>query len=270
MILESLVKDDRIISFDCVKSQLTKETKRISIPDHLVGHPEIQGAIKLGLVRLQQSLIHQEEYKQPEVQRTKFVCRHTSAISLDCIKRLVAPGTVVEIPNHFLSEPEVANAITWGFLVQGGTESFSEVQSLRDNSAVPQTKTINPDVMAYSPEAKPILDELKISDIIENPTEVRNKREENILKTDAKDDVFDFLPKTEETAASDDEIFGFLPQAPKPEPVVEAKVETKTEVIETAVVTEAPKPKAKAPKATAPSTDSSFDFFDIYNKTEGK
>jgi hypothetical protein len=118
MILESLIKDGSKLTLDCAKATLSKGSK-VEIADEYWLKPEVQNAIKLGLVRLVGSPPPATPATSAKVEenRKKFRSAWTSKLTFDCIKDYVDPGGIIHIPESKLTNSEVQNAIAWGMLV---------------------------------------------------------------------------------------------------------------------------------------------------------
>lgn len=117
MILKSLIEDERKLTIDCCKATI-KKNMTVEIPDEMFRNAEVQGAIKLGFVKV----IGDEPKPQPVpaavmVPEKKLKNVTTMRISLDCIKGLVMPGCYIDIPVDKIEFSEVQNAIQSGWLV---------------------------------------------------------------------------------------------------------------------------------------------------------
>jgi len=114
MILESLVQNDMRVCLDCAKATLVRGG-RITISDEFYQHREVQGAIKLGYIKLVGDPPAAYAAK-PKESTTKLKNIWGNKIVIDCIKGTVEPGCLIEIPESVMSSKEVQNALAWGML----------------------------------------------------------------------------------------------------------------------------------------------------------
>ena len=116
MIVESLIQDESKLTLDCAKATLHKGSKA-EIEDALYWTPEVQGAIKLGMLRVVGKTPDPlpVEAGKPE-EKFKYKNVHTTKVCLECIKDYADPGGIISIPESKIPEREVQNAIAWGML----------------------------------------------------------------------------------------------------------------------------------------------------------
>jgi hypothetical protein len=117
MILQSLITDARRISFDCCKKTMAKNDS-LELPDSLYQNAEIQGAIKLGFVKLVGNTpIAYEAATIVRLKEKRIKNISTLKIGLDCIKGTVMPGQTVTITEDKFVSLEVQNALSMGVLM---------------------------------------------------------------------------------------------------------------------------------------------------------
>jgi len=172
MVLESLIQDDRKLTLDCCHATITKNTKAVEIPDEMFRMPEVQGAIKLGLVKL---VGDEPVVKAPPaavmIPEKKLKNVTGSKISLDCIKGLAMPGCYISVPANKIDEYEVQNAIQSGWLV--------DEDNPLPQKPIPTTKHIP-------------LEELTAADVNMGPSELTLPGQKKVLQRSApsEDDFF--------------------------------------------------------------------------------
>lgn len=138
MILRSLFEDDMTLSFELVegwdeeklgfgadepmdhklqvKARMGKGDE-IDVPDMFWGHPEIVGAINMGLIELvgkpPKTRAKPEEVEEKKV---RLVNKSSSKLAFECIKDYVEPGQNLWVPESKMDEREIQNALDWGLL----------------------------------------------------------------------------------------------------------------------------------------------------------
>lgn len=125
MIIESLKNDKSKITFDGVPelrfhgAMLTLTTgATIELPDHLYNSSEVQGAIKLGFIKVvgEPPVLAQEE-AAPTEKKIKLMSKAKTRMAFDCIKGSVSPGEMIHVPESKYYHPEIQNALNWGLLI---------------------------------------------------------------------------------------------------------------------------------------------------------
>lgn len=119
MIIESLISDDKRVAFDCCKATIARGDT-IEIRDEFYHHAEIQGAIKLGLVKIvgdAPTVANPADAIVADERCVKFVSRAGTTMAFDCIKKYVAPNDFILVPESKLEHAEIRNAIDSGWLV---------------------------------------------------------------------------------------------------------------------------------------------------------
>jgi hypothetical protein len=115
MILESLIKDDQRVTFDCCKATISKGGI-VEIPDIYYSSAEVRGAIKLGLVRL----VGAEPMAAPSeltvIKKTRYRNRSPHLLTFECVKGSVPKGGFIDIPDNLMHEREIQNALAWNML----------------------------------------------------------------------------------------------------------------------------------------------------------
>ena len=146
MILESKITDASKLALDCAKATMEKGSK-IDIEDIHYKSPEVQDAIKLGLISVvgQPPVFPEEPLGFEPEKLIRFRNNYSTKLCFECIKDYADPGMFVRIPVCKIDEPEIRNAINAGWLIN------------EDN---PEQ---NPVIHSGTPVH---LDELKASDII--------------------------------------------------------------------------------------------------------
>lgn len=115
IILESLIKDNSKLTFDCAKATISRD-ERIEIKDDLYWNPEIQNAINMGLVKLNGPVPPLPDENLPGNTRVKLRNVSESRIAFDCIQDSAGPNQLILVPVNKLGEPEVQNAINMGLI----------------------------------------------------------------------------------------------------------------------------------------------------------
>lgn len=119
MILESLITDGRAWTLDCHKATVRKGDI-IEVPDQLYFHPEVQGGIKLGFVKVvgdAPAVSPPEVIKMEEETKVRMKSEAVGILAFDCIKASVVPNGTIMIPQSKMSDPEIRSAIDAGLLV---------------------------------------------------------------------------------------------------------------------------------------------------------
>jgi len=190
MILRALFQDESRITFDCAKATMLKGSI-IDISDAHWKQPEIQNAIRMGLVELvgPEPILPGEALGMSPEQEIRFRNVYDSKLCFDCMKSYVDPGKIISISVSKIDMVEIRNAISYGWLVNVETE----------NDNVPHRGLTAP----------VLLEELTAKDILP-PSE---KTEENKAKE---------LLKVAET---------IVPSVPEPTPEVSAQKAVPEEVL---------------------------------------
>jgi hypothetical protein len=115
MVLESLIKDDQKVTFDCCKATITKGGM-VEIPDIHYSHAEIRGAIKLGLVRLVGPEPAVVQSSMHLIKKIKLRNRSPHLLTFECVKGSVVSGACIDIPETLMNEREIQNALAWNML----------------------------------------------------------------------------------------------------------------------------------------------------------
>lgn len=118
MILESHIRDESKITFDCAKATLHRGSK-VNIDDIHYKSPEIQNAIRMGLVSIvgQPPVFPEEAIGLEPEKLIRFRNNYSTKLCFECIKDYADPGMMVRVPVSKLEEPEIRNAIHCGWLV---------------------------------------------------------------------------------------------------------------------------------------------------------
>ena len=164
MILESLIKDERKITFDCAKATMRRGSK-IEIADEYWKSKEIQNAIKMGLVAIvgPEPILPQEPMGIAPEKKIRFRNNHPTKLCFECIRDYVESGKIVWIPGSKIDEPEIRNAIFAGWLTN------------EDNPEATPQPTRGPAIQ---------LEELTIDDIINDiPKETAKSEAAEILSS---------------------------------------------------------------------------------------
>jgi len=170
MVLESLITDGRTLTLDACKATITKNTRAVEIPDEMYRTAEVQGAIKLGLVKIVgEPPVAKVLPASAFVPEKKLKNVTSSRISLDCVKGLVMPGCYISIPVDKLDVYEVQNAVQSGWLID-------------EANPLPQ-KPIP--TMKHIP-----LEELTAADVNDGPSELTLPGQQKVLKRSAVEDDF--------------------------------------------------------------------------------
>jgi hypothetical protein len=124
MILKALFQDESKVTFDCAKATMSKGSI-IDISDAHWKQPEIQNAIKMGLIELigPEPILPGEALGMAPEQEIKFRNVYDSKLCFDCMKSYVDPGKVISISVSKIDMVEVRNAISYGWLVNVETEN---------------------------------------------------------------------------------------------------------------------------------------------------
>lgn len=115
MLLESLIKDEQRVTFDCCKATVIRGVT-VEIADIHYSAAEIRNAIKLGLVRLVGPEPVSQQSMTALVRKIKLRNRTPHLLTLECIKGSVASGSFVDIPENLMNEREIQNALAWNML----------------------------------------------------------------------------------------------------------------------------------------------------------
>jgi hypothetical protein len=173
MVLESLIQDDRTLTLDGCRATITKRTKAVEIPDEMYRTAEVQGAIKLGLVKIVgEPPVVKIPLSSAVIPEKKLKNVTTSRISLDCVRGLVMPGCYISIPVDKLDVYEVQNAVQSGWLV--------DEENPLPQRPIPTTKHIP-------------LEELTAADVNDGPSElidVNVKTQKKVLSRSSVEDDF--------------------------------------------------------------------------------
>lgn len=164
MILESLVKDASILTLDCAKARLGKGDA-VSIDDKHWHSPEIQGAIKLGLIRLVgdeptvpkpekvKTLAEEETKAYVNVSPTKIAFEIKSQ-RLDDVGEPIrwkeyaeAKGGKLNVPVSLVNDVQIQNALSWGLLVD---PAVKERKPVAGNSPVKLEELTEDDLKTMS------------------------------------------------------------------------------------------------------------------------
>lgn len=128
MIIESLIKDESKVTFDCAKATIQRGS-RIDIEDKYYAEKEIQNAIKLNLCVLvgPPPVLPEAAPKAEKPKTIRFRNNFDSKLCFECIKDYADPGMLVHIPVTMLDEPEVRNAIAAGWLLNEDNPELNPV-----------------------------------------------------------------------------------------------------------------------------------------------
>ena len=133
MIVESLIKDESKLTLDCAKATLHKGSK-VEIEDALYWGPEIQGALKLEMIRIIGKIPDPlpEAPAKAEEKKIKYRNMHATKICFECVKDYADPGNFINIPESKVQEREVQNAIAWGMIerVDGPKDAVKTRQTI--------------------------------------------------------------------------------------------------------------------------------------------
>jgi hypothetical protein len=217
MVLESLIQDDRKLTLDGCRATITKQTKAVEIPDEMYRTAEVQGAIKLGLVKLvgepPVSKVPLAAVVMPE-KKLKNVTK--SKISIDCVKGLVMPGCYISIPVDKLDVYEVQNSIQSGWLV--------DEENPLPQRPIPTTKHVP-------------LEELTAADVNEGPSELTLPGQKKVLQRASVEDDF-YKPSQIQQLAKKKGLKGA--KAPAPDQP------SKIQIVQKQPISMEPKPQQKA------------------------
>lgn len=120
MIIETLMKDESKLAFDCAKATLQKGAiERIEIDDIHYKSKEIQNALNAKLIRIIGPIptLLAEEAKPNEPEQTiEFVNNYRYTLSFDCMKKSVESGKKIKIPLSKIDSNEVQTSIARGWI----------------------------------------------------------------------------------------------------------------------------------------------------------
>lgn len=114
MILKSLIKDDSKLTFECLRTTLLKGSA-IKVPDHLLSHGEIQGAIRAGFVELVDENADKKEQSK-FIKTARCTNTYSNSLSFEKLRISVMPQSTFEIPCYQLEDAELINAIKNGWI----------------------------------------------------------------------------------------------------------------------------------------------------------
>jgi len=118
MILLSKITDASKVTFDCAKATIERNG-RIEIDDIHWKSPEVQGALKLGLIELegQPPIMPEEPLGLAPEHLIRFRNNFGTKLCFECVKDYADPGMIIRIPVSLVDNPEVRNAIMAGMLI---------------------------------------------------------------------------------------------------------------------------------------------------------
>lgn len=159
MKLESMIQNESCITLDCVKARIAKGTV-IEIDDKHWSNPEVQGAIKLGFVRLigkeptvvSEAAANEDPRNEP---KKTFVSTAGTRMAFECAtkykdpangtsikwKDYVDPGKELYVPLSAVSDKQIQNALAWGMLKDPDAKVAQPKKAVRKSSAkIEETK----------------------------------------------------------------------------------------------------------------------------------
>lgn len=129
MIIESLIKDDVTVSFDCCKTAI-KKGGTITVSDEFYYDREIQGAQKQGLIRITSKAPAKFLADEKTVEkRIRLQNLTKSIVSLDCIKTSILPEESIEASETVLKDKEVSTAISSKLIKNMGYINAKKIES---------------------------------------------------------------------------------------------------------------------------------------------
>jgi hypothetical protein len=254
MIIESLIKDESKLTLDCAKATLHRGSK-VELDDSTYWTKEVQGAIKLGMIRIigdPPPPMKVQEEGAPE-KKIKYKSLHSSKLCFESLKDYVDPGNFIHIPESKIHEREIQNAIAWG-MIEPADGPKGVVKTRLTTPVKIDEFTATDTVDSEAPEKEP------------EETKVLTSEEQVIVKSRAKKKAKppevkpDFKPKSISSNTSDD-LYAetkVVDHVAKP-----AKVATKP----VAVLIEGDEeesPEVEAPKTGVPRKPKSFGFVDVF------
>ena len=265
MIVESLIQDESKWTLDCAKATFYKGSKA-EIEDTLYWGAEVQGALKLGMIRIIGKIPDPlpEAPAKAEEKKVKYRNIHSTKICFECIKDYADPGSFIHLPESKIQEREVQNAIAWGMI--------ERVDGPKDAIKVRQTIPVEIDEFtatdAQDTEAKAILNDLPPVEEKPLPAEeqaiVAARAKKNVKK---KAEKAEFKPKSISSnadAESDDSGSELYSETKVVDPTPKPKKQASPPA---SVLVEGDEPEEQAdeqPATGMPRRAKTFGFMDVF------
>lgn len=119
MILESLIKDESVLTLDCAKARLRKGSI-VDIADEYYDTAEVANAIKLGFIKVVGDPPPKTLAEHPDEKKVRLRNMWPNKLAFDSLRDsgnpYVDPGKFILIPMSKISHIEIQNAISSGML----------------------------------------------------------------------------------------------------------------------------------------------------------
>lgn len=193
MILESLIKDDSMLTLDCAKARI-KKGDTVEIDDQHWHDPEIQGALKLKMVRVVGKkpnvppLVDQKD-DDPKQEKTKtFVSAAGNRMAFECKtkykdpntgeplrwKEWVDPGNPIHVPLSAVEDKQIQNALGWELLVDPEAKKKKSPKAKKGKSVVLEEAKVAPgkSTRRKKSKAKSPVKAKKISSVADSDSDI--------------------------------------------------------------------------------------------------
>lgn len=157
MIVESLIQDDSKWTLDCAKATFHKGSKA-EVEDSLYWGAEVQGALKMGLIRIIGKIPDPlpEAPAKAEERKVKYRNIYSTKLCFECLRDYADPGCFIHIPESKIQEREIQNAIAWGMIER----EDGPKDAVKTRQTIPVKIDEFTAVDATDSEAKAIIDSL--------------------------------------------------------------------------------------------------------------
>lgn len=256
MIVESLIKDESRLTLDCAKATLHRGSK-VEIDDSTYWTKEVQGAIKLGMIRVvgePPPPMKVQEEGAPE-KKIKYKSIHSTKLCFESLKDYVDPGNFIHVPESKISEREIQNAIAWGMIER--VDGPKDAVKVRLTTPVKIDEFTAVDAVDSVPAPEKELEETKV--LTEEEQAIVKNRAKNKKAVAAKEE---FKPKSiSSNVESGDELYSetkVVDPATKASKIAPKQAPVLVEGDEEEV------PEVEVPKTGVPRKPKSFGFVDVF------